>query len=415
MVRILDCDGIIVNKGPRLGNGKQGWAELATLASDPDIKLVAKHIPLTEDARKRTQALVHLALPSLSPFLAAPIAMNVDQMGEIMHLAPFAEGHDFLDDNRTFPENMEIAYHFSCLNTILEDAGLAHGDLGEGNIIITKKGAVYLIDFDNFASTDPNVPSPTMAGHLGMMPPELFNGSGQTPNMQTDRFGYGVFCNLIMLRRHPAQDASVPAEVKRVLSTGIWPERSRPFQTGDVPIEALGGDLPRLFDDAFSLDPDIRPSADMWRRAISNALRNMVIHDCGQAFVQTNGQNICPWCQTQFEAPKLEPLTQNTITKIKIYVPGTGARYGVELRDGKPIILGRSNLGSGAQSVSAKHLEILPVGDKLFLKHIGRYPTQLLKDGDWYELHSDWVKLADMTKAPITLKLADLPIDIEAG
>ena len=98
--------------------------------------------------------------------------------------------------------------------------------------------------------------------------------------------------------------------------------------------------------------------------------------------------------------------------QLKITIPSSGERFGMSLKKGQSTILGRSNLGSNAASVSSQHLEIISMGRRVFLRHIGRYPTAVLRDGQWYNLRETWVEVEELSTAPITLRLADLHIDI---
>ena len=405
MANTYDVDGIIVNPiNPMFGHGGQGCVEQVALHSDPKIGLAFKRMAATPDLQTRTKQLVEFCLPLLSPYLAAPIAFNVEGT-EVVHVAPLAFGHDLENDNRTFPENMEINFHLACLFTILEEHGIAHGDIAPSNIIITTDGSVYLIDFDNFSSTNSNVPAPTMAGQPMMLAPEI-RIDKQCPTIESDRFAFAVLFNMILLRRHPADgQAQVPSDMDLVMASGVWPERNRIAEPDDIPIEALGEPLCRLFDAAFLLEPTQRPTADEWRRALHEALHQLVIHDCGNAFVQSHTQTHCPWCQVSIEAAAAFTLP------LKVTVPDTGARYSMALQDGKTIVLGRSNLG-GHASVSGRHLELTPIGRKIYLRHIGRHPTAILKDGQWYNLQESWLDISDFATAPIPLRLANLDIDI---
>lgn len=302
---------------------------------------------------------------------------------------------------------MELAFLLACLLTILEEQGVSHGDLAPSNIMITAESEVYLIDFDNFTSTSPHVPKASMAGQHMMLAPELRGDKPSAPDQYSDLFSLGVTMNLLLLRRHPAGDAKVPADVARALSSGLWPERQRIAELGDVPIEALGANLAQVFDEAFLLQPDKRPSADRWRRTLGIALQNLVLHDCGGVFVLDKGQTSCPWCQASIGA-----LPQPDIQALKLTLPGAKRKYRVPLVEGKTLVLGRANLGGATAAVSSKHLELTPMGKRIFLRHIGRNPTQILKDGQWYQLKSIWLELDDIALAPIPLKLADLHIDI---
>jgi len=407
MPKTHDVDGVILNViNPMLGIGGQGHVEHVVLTSDPTTSLVLKHLPTSPEMQKRVKALINLALPSLSPYLAAPITMKVEN-GEVLHVAPFVVGEDLLSSNGTFPANMEKALLFAILTTILEENGIAHGDIAPSNIMIDKDGGVHLIDFDNFDLKDGHTPKPTMAGQHMMLAPEIRQNKNQPPNIKSDRFSFAIIYNLLLLRRHPADQATTPSELDDILTCGHWAERDKAVNADDVPIEALGQELPRLFDDAFALDPDIRPSADGWRQALTRALKSMVIHDCGNAFVHHHGQSICPWCQGNIEGERI-----SSIKRLKITIPSSGARYGVDLQDGQTAVLGRSNLGQGAEKVSGKHLEITPSGNRIFLRHLGRNPTAILKNGKWYNLRETWISYDEMTEAPISFKLADMLIDI---
>jgi len=407
MPKTYDIDGVIVDVvNPMLGEGGLGRVEQVALSADKQLGLVVKHLELTSENKERVKALVGLKLPLLSPYLAAPIASKC-KGDEILHLAPLAIGHDLLSDNRKFPENMELAFHLACLLTILEEQGIPHGDLAPSNLMITEHGEVYLIDFDNFTSTSPDVPKPSMAGQHMMLAPELRGNNPSTPDQYSDRFSLGVTMNLLLLRRHPAGDAKVPADVARALSSGLWPERQRIAEQGDVPIEALGAKLAQVFDEAFVLQPDKRPSPDAWRRTLGDVLQNLALHDCGGVFVLDKGQTSCPWCQAS-----IGPLPQPDIQALKLTLPGAKRKYRVPLVGGKTLVLGRANLGGATAAVSNKHLELTPMGKRVFLRHIGRHQTQILKDGQWYQLKSVWLELDDIALAPVPLRLADLHIDI---
>jgi serine/threonine protein kinase len=300
---------------------------------------------------------------------------------------------------------METAFHLSSLVEILEEQGVAHGDLAPSNIIIETDGSVHLIDFDNASSAGSTFPAATMAGQPMMLAPEI-RLDKQNPTIESDRYALAVLLNMVLLRRHPADgQALVPSDMDSVMTSGRWPERDPVAEPKDVPFTALGITLCKLFDRAFLIEPTQRPSANAWRQALSEALHAMVIHDCGNAFVHDKTQVRCPWCQVSVEAK------WSSIAALKITVPKTGARYSLALQDGKTIVLGRQNLG-GQATVSGRHLELTPMGGKVLLRHIGHHPTSILKDGNWYNLQELWIDTTDLAMAPIALQLADLHIDI---
>jgi len=273
MSKTYDIDGVILNViNPQLGAGGQGRVEQGALTKYPDTSMVLKRIMSTPEAKARSKALIDLALPSFSPYFAAPLAVDFRNKNEILHLAPFVSGDDLLSDNRTLPEHMEQALIFSMLMTILEEQGIAHGDIAPSNIMIGVDGSVYLIDFDNFALENSNIPKPQMAGQHMMLAPEIRKNKGQPPNIASDRFSAAIIYSLLLLRRHPASDATTPAEVDTILSQGTCPDAIRHNGKDEVPMAALGTDIPKLFDAAFSLNLKDRPSADQWRRAFANMI-----------------------------------------------------------------------------------------------------------------------------------------------
>ncbi|SMX29167.1 hypothetical protein TRP8649_03300 [Pelagimonas phthalicica] len=167
---------------------------------------------------------------------------------------------------------------------------------------------------------------------------------------------------------------------------------------------ALGQELIDLFDRGFSLDPLARPGPDEWRRALIRALHNCWVHDCGQAFVADKTTVNCPGCGAAI-------FILQTVSQLKIQFLPAGPRYGVELKDRVPIVLGRNNMPGLSPVVSGRHLEILPSQGKPLLRHVGRNPTLILQKGQWYQLKEAWVDMPTIAE-PIQLRLADHELNI---
>jgi serine/threonine protein kinase len=408
-------DGIAVRiTDANLGVGGQGAARKAVLANDPDQVVVLKYLPPAANAEQRSKALVSLRLSELSPFLAAPLAVTVRKSGKVIHLSPFAEGKGIEEDRaRSLPELLEICHLLACLLETLEERGLAHGDLSSTNIRITKRGDVFLIDFDNFASTDPGIPKPTMIGQHLMMAPEL-RSKNKSPTMESDRYTYGVVFSTLLLGRHPAVGlAANPAEVDHTMTSGIWPERSKQLGPDELPLAALGQTMLQLMDQAFLLEPAQRPAAADWRRAFQSALSATFIHDCGQAFVLDSSTTACPVCGGHLSIPKQVVTTFTPTDQMTLRMPATGQSYKLKLQDGKSLVLGRSNLPGASQTTSGSHLEVTPYKDQLLLRHIGRNPTLIQRNGQWYRLEEYWLDLSALKQGPLTLRLAETEIIFE--
>ena len=383
-----------------LGQGAQGIAEKVT--GHGGESLVLKRLPHSSTAQARIDALVGLDLHSQNPFLAAPTHWSRNSNGEIEHIAPFAEGASLQDDTpRPLPELLEIALHATCQWQVLEDAGLAHGDIAPSNLLISPEGASHWIDFDGMRFPDPDIPAPETIGHRSMLAPELRNGVS-SPDMLSDSFAMAVYLNWLLLSRHPVTGlADTPAETDQLMSASIWPERRRMIGADETPIEVLGSDLMTLFDRGFSAHREQRPNAQEWRIALTQALGNTWIHDCGGAFVgEKDAVLCCPYCQASGIKPARNFVAESVLN---IDFVDLGIKTTLPLKAGQACILGRQTLSSLPRTVSGQHLRVLWSGNQLILDHIGRNPTLIEHHGDWCILESTQTPDTE----PVILKLAD--------
>jgi hypothetical protein len=408
MTQRIDIAGIRARViDPNLGAGGQGRAMLVELEDWPGIKMAAKEMVLSQHTEQRLRWLCQKNLARLSPAFAAPIICETTGDGKILHLAPLAEAVPQDEDPaRALPHNLQICLEFICLLQILKENGLSHGDIAPSNLLIAPDGSVYLIDFDGFLAFDPDVPAPDTIGQRPMLAPEQRNGTQPTPTRESGYFQVAMMMSMILTGRYPTEGMpSEPNAVDQVICQGRWPEHDRPVCPDDLPIAALGIDLMGLFDRAFSLNPANRPGPDEWRRALTRALHNCWIHDCGEAFVADANTAACPGCGHSISLPKAS-------RQLKLQVLPSGPRYGIELVDQKPIVLGRTPMPGLPPTVSGRHLQILPFKNKLLLRHVGSNPTYLQRSGQWYLLTEVWVDLPDQS-TPIHIRLAASDIRIQ--
>lgn len=410
MTQRIDIDGIrarVVN--PKLGEGGQGSASLVELEDWPGVRMVLKEMSLTQTAEQRLRWLCQKNLAQLSPAFAAPIVCETTGNGKILHLAPLAAGVPQDEDPvRALPHNLQICLEFICLLQLLEENGLSHGDIAPSNLFIAPDGGVHLIDFDSFLAFDPDIPAPDTIGQRLMLAPEQRNGTQQIPTRESGYFQAAMMMSLMITRHYPTDGLpSGPNAVDQMLCQGHWPEHDRPFDPDDLPVAALGAELVGLFDRGFSLDASDRPGPDEWRRALTRALHNCWVHECGQPFVADANMSVCPGCGNAISLPKIS-------RQLKIQVMPNGPRFGVELIDRKPIVLGRSTMPGLSPTVSGRHLEILPFQGKLLLRHVGSNPTLIEREGQWYQLREIWIDEPSDAE-PIQLCLADSVTIIYCG
>lgn len=407
MTNNFTVDGLALDIVIRdLAAGKQGKVHLAVLSDAPDHRMILKEMWDQPTAWPRTQLLTTSCLPALSVGLSGPIVSELGADGMIRHVSPYVEG-EHLEDTppAALPQLLEMALELVTNAAILEEHGLCHGDIAESNVMFGADGSVTFIDCDGYASTDPNAHDPLTLGQHHMIAPELRSGAQPHPNMFSDRFALATFLNTLILCRHPVDGrANTPAEVDKEMTQGLWPERLRFRDPSETPIEALGARLEDLFDRAFLLDPMARPSPEEWREALISALDNCWIHDCGNAFVADRTTNQCPFCQQAVTIPNLNP-------KLYVTVNGGAARCSSELKDRQTIILGRATLPNMAATVSARHLEVTPIGQQLYLRHCGSNPTLIEQQGTWYQLADHWIDA--MRLGQQRLRLAETEIVLE--
>ena len=408
MTEYMNVDGVEVEITQKdFGSGNQGKVHLGVLATDPNIQVAVKEMSFEDDAWERTQAACDLHFSGLSSAFAAPVVAEIGGDGQIVHVSPFALGVSWEDDvDRDFPQCLEMALQFVCLLALLEEHGFSHGDIDINNFRIAPDGSINFLDWDGFASTDPAIPPPNTIGHWRMLAPELRNSTGITPNRETDRFAMAGVLTMFLMGYFATDGlTNDPADVDDYMTRGYWPVKDRHMAPDELPIAVLGQELIDLFDLAFSLDPMVRPSPDTWRLALTHALHNCWIDDCGQAFVAEPGKMQCPGCGKSIIVPSSKAV-------LKIQLTESGARYSVEIVDRQPIILGRATIPNMSAAVSGKHLQITPHADRLLLRHVGRHDTLIEYQGSWYRLDQHWMRQSDLVSQPLSLKFANVAVTL---
>jgi len=410
MTQRIDIAGIRTRViDPQFGAGGQGQAMLVELEDQPGTRMVIKELPANSATLARLKWLCQQNLSQLTAAFAAPIVCEDTGNGAILHLAPLADGVAQDEDiGRALPHNLQICLELVCLLQLLEENGLAHGDLAPSNLFIGADGSVSLIDFDGFLPFDLQVPPPDTIGQRPMLAPEQRNGSHPAPTRESCYYQAAMMMSMVA-RGHYVTDGmpSEPAAVDQVLCNGGWPEHIRPLDPGEPPVVVLGDELVALFDRAFSLNPSDRPNYDEWRRALTRALHNCWVHDCGDAFVADANTLACPGCGAAITISK-------ATRELKIQLLPGGPRFGVELKDRTPIVLGRSTMPGLPSTVSSRHLEILPFNGKLLLRHVGSNPTLIEQNGQWYQLNEIWLDQANL-KGAVQLQLADQKLALVSG
>ncbi len=366
-----------------IGSGAQGSVHLVCKSDNPAQKAIVKSLPNDPDILKRTQYLIDQGLGYELPFVSAPLAMTKIKKGKqqsIFYLSTFVEGVSLENDvARPLTDLLLMAYQGVCSWEQLERRSIAHGDASFTNFMVSPNRTIHMIDTDNFMAFGTSIPRPKMYGQHPVMAPELRQAERdkRAPiiDLTTDRFAWAAVLSYQILQRHPASwITGGPAALDSAMMLGRWPERKR---NHDLAINALGPNLPILFDKGFSRSALERPDAATWKQALQEAILSLHVHGCGTAFVHDVTRNRCPKCGKKIPVPILYQTTATGVPAITFEHIGSGKKASFPLNEGQFGFVGRKNLPNASGYVSGQHLQFYRHGPMLYITHIGTNPTTL--------------------------------------
>ncbi len=250
--------------------------------------------------------------------------MNKIQYSDEIHLL-----FDSVDRKQYFKDNewkflFYVAYNLACAFKVLHDKGIVIGDVNERNFLIGNRanaqedgnydfkdnGIVYSIDCDSFQIKNTRGYFYCTVATNEYLPPELLSKdlhtTVRTPNH--DNFGLAVMIfKIIMLGRHPYSGTGTPGEIIKSISNGcyiyakdarkkgIYPPK--PIELYDTIYNSLNDEIKRLFEQAFSLKPNInRPTSEDWINALKRQIDNLAQCDKNEShFYNKDGE--CIWCK----------------------------------------------------------------------------------------------------------------------
>lgn len=226
----------------------------------------------------------------------------------------------------------------------LHQAGLAHSDLSNNNVLIDpKSGNCVVIDIDSLVV--PGLFPPEVAGTRGYIAPEVLatmeldknDPRRMIPSSVTDLHALAVLIYEYLFLRHPLMGPKIfsaeSAEKDDLLGLGemaLFIED--PNDTSNRPaslkntIKDVGPILEELFLRAFSYglhDPPLRPSAMEWERGLVRTWD--MLHRCANAecehkwFVLYDVSNpVCPFCGTK--------IAEKNVVRFELYSEVRGHR-----------------------------------------------------------------------------------------
>lgn len=324
MAKHFDVRGRPIALGKELGSGGEG----AVYEIMGDSRRVAKiyHRPASPEKTEKLLAMAQLASEELAAFASWPLAVLRDRGGQQLTgiVLPRINGHDEIH-NLYSPAHRKIAYPDKDWSFLLHVAmncaaafdaihsrGHVIGDVNQGNLLVSPRGTVFLIDCDSFQVAAPEQVYPCDVGVPQYTPPELqgrsFRGLQRTANH--DRFGLAlVVFHLLFMGRHPfagryqhAGDMPIEQAIEeyryafsaRAESMGM----ARPPHT--LAVEQVAPELVELFERAFSRGSekrDSRPTAGQWHAALFTLAGKLEICTSDRGHRFADGLAACPWCE----------------------------------------------------------------------------------------------------------------------
>ena len=227
----------------------------------------------------------------------------------------------------TTAKNLAAAFY------IIHKYGYVIGDVNEGNILVTKKACVRLIDCDSFQVQTRDTIYHCEVGVAQFTPPEL-QKSKDFKMLRTrnhDNFGLAILIFLLLfMGRHPFSGVykgtdDMPIE-RAIAEFRFAFGRSAALKAMSPPPNSVGlpivpGEVSSLFEQAFTesgLHSGGRPSANDWWNML-DALEKR-LKKCATESMHTyySGLATCPWCSLENSSGILLFLSSDTISRIDV-------------------------------------------------------------------------------------------------
>jgi DNA-binding helix-hairpin-helix protein with protein kinase domain len=288
---------------------------------------------------RKLAAMVQLGTAELASFAAWPQNLLLDPRtgNTVGFLMPRIDAHREIhalygptDRKTAFPDAswsflVRAARNVAAAFDAVHRHGHVIGDVNQGNVVVSRKATVRLIDCDSFQITHLGRTYPCRVGVPLFTPPELHGQRLECVQRTADhdRFGLAVLVfQLLFMGRHPftGRHPDRAVAVEAAIREGIFAFGSEAARQGWQPppfslsLKEVSPPVARLFERAFGAEAargGPRPTAAEWVAAL-DALEGRLV-TCGEdprhVHARVNGS--CPWCRIENEGgPAFFFLTQ---------------------------------------------------------------------------------------------------------
>lgn len=322
--RLFTASGQSVDLIDELGRGGEG--SVFTLQSSRDIVAKVYHTPID---REKQNKLIHMTGAhdeQLLKYAAWPQATLHERMGgpvvgftmeKVAGMKPIQALYSPAQRKQEFSQRgwdflLVAARNTAAAFTVLHQRGFIAGDVNHGNLYVSSKAVVKLIDTDSYQLHDGSMLHLCEVGVSTYTPPELQGASfrGIIRQENSDNFGLALLIwHLLMGGRHPFAGVPQRDGIGETIDENIAAFRYAYSKTATqrllipppnaIPISTVPPSIVAMFEKAFT-EPgcnSARPTAREWLDQL-DLLRTM-LRPCARSKMHTFPSHLgsCPWCE----------------------------------------------------------------------------------------------------------------------
>jgi DNA-binding helix-hairpin-helix protein with protein kinase domain len=343
---LFDSRGSHVNLGKKVGSGGEGDVyEIAPHRMDVLAKIY--HKSLTGERQEKLRLMVSGCNDDLKEFAAWPLDLlhagkNGPVCGFVMpritECEPIHKVYGPSHRKESFPNAdwkflVRTAKNLAAAFYIIHKYGYVVGDVNEGNILVTKKACVRLIDCDSFQVQTRDKIYHCEVGVAQFTPPELQKSKDfkMLRTQNHDNFGLAILIFLLLfMGRHPFSGVykgpdDMPIE-RAIAEHRFAFGRSAALKAMSPPPNSVGlpivpSEVASLFEQAFTesgLQSWGRPSANDWWNVLDALEKRLKKCPTESMHTYYTGLATCPWCTLENSSGILLFLSSDTITRIDV-------------------------------------------------------------------------------------------------
>jgi DNA-binding helix-hairpin-helix protein with protein kinase domain len=343
---LIDSRGNPVSLGKKVGSGGEGDVyEIAPHRRDVLAKIY--HKPLNGERQEKLRLMVSGCNEDLKEFAAWPLDLlhagkNGPVCGFVMpritDCEPIHKVYGPSHRKGSFPNAdwkflVRTAKNLAAAFYIIHKYGYVIGDVNEGNILVTKKACVRLIDCDSFQVQTRDTIYHCEVGVAQFTPPELQKSKDfkMLRTQNHDNFGLAILIFLLLfMGRHPFSGVykgndDMPIE-RAIAEYRFAFGRSAALRAMSPPPNSVGlpivpGEVSSLFEQAFAesgLHLLGRPSANDWWNVLDALEKRLKKCPTESMHTYYSGLTTCPWCSLENSSGILLFLSSDTISRIDV-------------------------------------------------------------------------------------------------